>query len=146
MFLLTADSLPPFTSLLFASTFFLFFSLSFSHNLYSFFPFTVSSSQNFLTHYFCHLIRLQCRRQKVIVLPAIKGKRLPLMIRLLKPWVERLPIPNRIGVMIQVVSALLSLTPWYNIYIHFPLVLGDYLPPPSSRVWLSICHHDSEVS
>ena len=36
--------------------------------------------------------------------------------------------------------------PWYDIYIHFPLVLGDYLPPPSSRVWLSICHHDSEVS
>ena len=110
MFLLTADSLPPFTSLLFASAFFLFFSLSFSHNLYSFFPFTVSSSQNFLTHYFFRLIRLQCRRQKVIVLPAIKGKRLPLMIRLLKPWVERLPIPNRTGVMIQVVSALLSLT------------------------------------
>ena len=36
--------------------------------------------------------------------------------------------------------------PWYDTHIHFPLVLGDYLPPPSGRVWFSICRHDSEVS
>ena len=36
--------------------------------------------------------------------------------------------------------------PWYNTHIHFHVVIDDYLPPPPSRVWLSICCHDMEVS
>ena len=36
--------------------------------------------------------------------------------------------------------------PWYDTHIHFPVVPGDYSPPPSGRVWLSIFCCDSEVS
>ena len=36
--------------------------------------------------------------------------------------------------------------PWYATHIHFPVVLGEYSPPLPSRVWLSICHCDTEVS
>ena len=35
---------------------------------------------------------------------------------------------------------------WYNTHTHFPMVPGDYLPPPPSHVWLSICRCDIEVS
>ena len=35
---------------------------------------------------------------------------------------------------------------WYDTHIHFLIVPGDYLPPPSSHVWLSICRHDIKVS
>ena len=38
------------------------------------------------------------------------------------------------------------INPWYYIYIHFPMVPGDYLPLSLGRVWLSICHCDTEVS
>ena len=38
------------------------------------------------------------------------------------------------------------INPWYNIFIHFPIVLGDYLLLPLGRMWLSICHYDTEVS
>ena len=38
------------------------------------------------------------------------------------------------------------INPWYSIFIHFPIVLGDYLPLPLGRMWLSICHYDMEVS
>ena len=63
------------------------------HNLLSSFPFTISSSQNLITP--LHSNHLPCRRQKVIVLPTVKGKRLPPTIHLPKPWVKRLSIPNR---------------------------------------------------
>ena len=36
--------------------------------------------------------------------------------------------------------------PWYDTHTHFLMIPGDYLPPPSSRVWLSIFHRDTEVS
>ena len=36
--------------------------------------------------------------------------------------------------------------PWYDTHMHFPMVPGNYTPPPSGRVWLSICCHDSKVS
>ena len=35
---------------------------------------------------------------------------------------------------------------WYDTHIHFPVVLGDYLPPPLGHGWLSICCHDMEIS
>ena len=35
---------------------------------------------------------------------------------------------------------------WYDSHIHFPMVPSDYLPPPPSHVWLSICRSDIEVS
>jgi len=38
------------------------------------------------------------------------------------------------------------INPWYNAYIHFPMVPSDYSPRPSGCVWLFICHHDTEVS
>ena len=63
------------------------------HNLLSSFPFTISSSQNLITPLRSN--HLPCRLQKVIVLPTVKGKRLPPTIRLPKPWVKRLSIPNR---------------------------------------------------
>ena len=34
---------------------------------------------------------------------------------------------------------------WYDTQIHFPVVSNDYSPPPPGRVWLSLCHRDSEV-
>jgi len=34
----------------------------------------------------------------------------------------------------------------YNTHAHFSVVPGDYLPPSSSHVWLSICCIDMEVS
>ena len=36
--------------------------------------------------------------------------------------------------------------PWYGTHIHFPMVPSDCLPLPLSRVWLSICRRDTEVS
>ena len=36
--------------------------------------------------------------------------------------------------------------PWYDTHIHFPMVPSDYSPPSSSRVWVSICRRDTEVS
>ena len=36
--------------------------------------------------------------------------------------------------------------PWYDTHIHFSVVSDNYLPPPPSRVWLSLYHSDSEVS
>ena len=36
--------------------------------------------------------------------------------------------------------------PRYDAHIHFPVVPGDYSPPPLSRVWLSICRYDTDVS
>ena len=36
--------------------------------------------------------------------------------------------------------------PWYGTHIHFLVVLGDYSPLPSGRMWLSIYHRDMEVS
>ena len=113
---LMADPLLPFTSLLLALAFSFFFSSSSSHNLCFSFPITILSSQNFLTHYLLRSVHLQCHWRKVIVLLAVKGRRLPPIICLPKPWVERLPILNwtvprrRNGVAIQVVSALLLLT------------------------------------
>jgi len=38
------------------------------------------------------------------------------------------------------------INPWYDTHIHFPMVPGDYLPLLSSRMWLSICCRDTEVS
>ena len=38
------------------------------------------------------------------------------------------------------------INPWYDTHTHFLVIPGDYLPPPLSRVWLSIFHHDTEVS
>ena len=79
-------------------------------------PFTISSSPNFFTRYLYHLIHPPRCRQKVRVLPALKEKRLPLMILPLRPWVERLPIPNQTiqrrkkGVVPQVMSVLFSST------------------------------------
>ena len=29
--------------------------------------------------------------------------------------------------------------PWYNIHPHFLKILGDYVPPLSGYVWLSLC-------
>ena len=29
--------------------------------------------------------------------------------------------------------------PWYNIYPSFPKIPGDYVPPPSSHLWLALC-------
>ena len=40
----------------------------------------------------------------------------------------------------------LLINPWYDAHIHFPVVPSDYSPLPSSHVWLSICHCDTEVS
>ena len=34
----------------------------------------------------------------------------------------------------------------YDAHIHFPVVPDNYLPPPASRVWLSIYHRNTEVS
>ena len=36
--------------------------------------------------------------------------------------------------------------PWYDTYIHFPVVPSDCSPLPLGCVWLSICCHDTEVS
>ena len=36
--------------------------------------------------------------------------------------------------------------PWYDAHAYFPKVSGEYLPPPLSRVWLSICYRNMEVS
>ena len=38
------------------------------------------------------------------------------------------------------------INPWYDTHIHYPVVLGDYSPPLSSRVCISICRRDTEVS
>ena len=40
----------------------------------------------------------------------------------------------------------LLINPWHDTYMHFPVVPDDYLPPPSGRMWLSICRHGMEVS
>ena len=29
--------------------------------------------------------------------------------------------------------------PWYDVYPHFPKILGDYALPPPGRVWLALC-------
>ena len=36
--------------------------------------------------------------------------------------------------------------PWYEVYPHFPKVLGDYAPPPSGRVWLALVRRNPDVS
>ena len=36
--------------------------------------------------------------------------------------------------------------PWYDAHAYFPKVSGEYLPPPPSCVWLSICYRNMEVS
>ena len=38
------------------------------------------------------------------------------------------------------------LDPWYNTHAHFLKVSSEYLPSPLGRVWLSICHRNTEVS
>ena len=37
------------------------------------------------------------------------------------------------------------INPWYDTHICYPVVLGDYSPPLSSRVCISICRRDTEV-
>ena len=128
-----ADPLLPFIAFLFV----LALSLSFSHtfpNFLSIFvssliPFTVSSSPNLFTHYLYHSIHLPCCQQRVRVLPIVKEKRLPPMIRPLRLWVESLPITNRTipkrkkGVAIGVVNVFLSST-------------HGMIPLPSGVRWL----------
>ena len=36
--------------------------------------------------------------------------------------------------------------PWYNVYLSFPKIPGDYVPPPSSRVWLTLCRQNLNTS
>ena len=36
--------------------------------------------------------------------------------------------------------------PWYNVYPSFPKILGDFVPPPSSRVWLALCRQNLNTS
>ena len=36
--------------------------------------------------------------------------------------------------------------PWYGTHIHFLVVLSDYSPLPSGRMWLSVYRRDMEVS
>ena len=36
--------------------------------------------------------------------------------------------------------------PWYDTHSHFPKMPGEYLPPPLSHVWLSLCRHNTEIS
>ena len=32
--------------------------------------------------------------------------------------------------------------PWYDVYPSFPKIPGDYVPPPSSHVWLALCRQN----
>ena len=115
MLLLTTDPLLPFTLLLLSLVLALFSFSSFFHK--SSFPFLSPSRlpQNLITH-LLHSNNPSCRWPKVKVLPAVRGKRLPLTIYLPRPWVNRLPTLNwtasrrRRQVAIQVMSVLLSLT------------------------------------
>lgn len=36
--------------------------------------------------------------------------------------------------------------PWYDTYAHFSKVSSKYFPSSPGRVWLSICHRNTEVS
>ena len=36
--------------------------------------------------------------------------------------------------------------PWYDTHAHFPKVLGEYMPPLPSRVWLALCRCNTEIS
>ena len=36
--------------------------------------------------------------------------------------------------------------PWYDIHAHFPKVPSDYTLPPPSRVWLALCHCNTNIS
>ena len=35
---------------------------------------------------------------------------------------------------------------WYNVYPSFPKIPGDYVPPPLSRVWLTLCRQNLNTS
>ena len=36
--------------------------------------------------------------------------------------------------------------PWYDTYTNFPKVPGEYMPSPLGRVWLALCHCNTEIS
>ena len=116
MLLLTANPLPPFTSLLLSLALGLFLFPSFSQNSFLL-PFSLSChlSQNFITH-LLHSNNPSCCKQKIKVLLVVRGKRSPWTILLPKPWVKRLPSSNqtilrrRNKVATRIVSALPSST------------------------------------
>ena len=35
--------------------------------------------------------------------------------------------------------------PWYDVHAHFPKIPGDYAPPPSGRVWLTLCRQNTDI-
>ena len=40
----------------------------------------------------------------------------------------------------------LLIDPWYDTYAHFPKVPGNYTPLLPGCVWLTLCHHNPNVS
>ena len=36
--------------------------------------------------------------------------------------------------------------PWYDVHPSFPKILGDYVLPPPSRVWLAPCQRNFNTS
>ena len=154
MLLLTADPLPPFTSLLFVSA----FSFSFSHTFPTF-------SQSFLFRSIHHLTLpkifypLPLPFNLSTMSPA-KGK--SFSRRKVKEVATDDPPTETVGEEAPYSKSdhfekeeggrdpgskfppLINL--WYDTHTHFPVVFSDYSPPLLGHVWLSLCRHDSEVS